>query len=229
MLRRATCAIATCLASLASQPAVAEAPAKPKHALGVVVQGVQSKVARSADLRLVAKVRWSGPKAELRHEWRSVEGPPLPSGADESATELTIPASELDAGDRYHLRLRVVAEWTDEEGEVQSAEAQSDVLFEVNAPPRDGKCTLDLRWSGPVQASLTLGAPGWKDDDQVQYRYSLLRDDKEVVVRNWSLAKSVQTVSVARAGSKLQAKCMVRDKFGDGVTELSDPVTRPGS
>jgi hypothetical protein len=202
------------------------AEVKTKHALSVVVQGAKDKVGRQKDVSLTAKVSWRGPKADLQYRWSSVEGPALPAGADESATTLRIPASELEAGSRYHLRFRVVAEWKDDEGEAQSSEATSEVKFEVNSPPRGGKCTLETRYVGRAQAILTLGAPGWKDDDQVQYRYMLLRNGKETLVHNWSQSLKRETASIARVGDTLQAKCGIRDKFGDGLVALSQEVTR---
>jgi len=203
-----------------------EAAGKGQHALGVVVQGVKPKMPRNADVTLRAKVNWRGPKADLTYAWSSVEGPALPSNADSGSTIIMIPKDELEVGGHYHLRLRVKAEWKDEEGEPQSTEAASDVEFDVNAPPRGGKCTLDTRWVGSTQASLTLGAPGWKDDDQVQYRYSLIRNGKESLLYNWATVTTYREVVAARRGDTLQAKCGIRDKYGDGLTALSDPITR---
>jgi hypothetical protein len=55
----------------------------------------------------------------------------------------------------------------------------------------------------------------------------LRRNKHEVRLKNWSMAKRILEVSLARPGDTLQARCMVRDELGDGTEALSEAFTRP--
>ncbi len=198
-------------------------------ALGVVVVGAKGKIAASQDVRLTGNVRWRGPRATFQYTWSTTDGPTLPYGIDTTSKTLTIPKDDLQAGERYRIRLLVTAEWEDSEADppTQTTEVTSNTTFEVNTGPHGGTCTMAVKWVGPLQASLQIKAPGWTDDDKIQYRYVLLRNGKALVLKNWSHQSSYGAASLARPGDTLQARCMVRDKFGDGAQALSPEVQRP--
>ena len=194
-----------------------------------MVVGAKGKIAASRDVRLTGNVRWRGPRATFQYEWSTTDGPSLPSGIDTSSKTLTIPKGDLQGGERYQIRLEVTAEWEDPEAEppTQTTVVTGDTSFEINTAPQGGSCTMSVKWVGPLQASLRIEAPGWTDDDKIQYRYVLLRNGRKVVLKNWSHRKSLAAASLARPGDTLQAKCMVRDKFGDGTHAMSPEVQRP--
>ncbi|MBW2457627.1 MAG: hypothetical protein JRI68_24190 [Deltaproteobacteria bacterium] len=197
--------------------------------LGVVVVGAKGKITATHDVTLTGNVRWRGPKATFEYQWSTTDGPALPYGIDLAFKTLTIPKGDLQGGERYRLRLQVTALWEEPDADppTQTTVVTGDISFEVNTPPHGGDCTMAVRWVGPMQAALDLKAPGWTDDDKIQYRYVLKRNGREVVLKNWSHQSRLSAASLARPGDKLQAKCMVRDKLGDGAQALSKEVERP--
>jgi hypothetical protein len=198
-------------------------------ALGVVVVGAKGKITASQDVRLTGNIRWRGPRATFQYEWSTTDGPNLPYGIDTATKTLLIPKDDLQGGERYRIRLTVTAQWEDEEADppTQTTEVTGDTTFEVNTGPHGGRCTMSVKWVGPLQARLAIKAPGWTDDDQIQYRYVLIRNGKALVLKNWCHQSSYAAASLARPGDTLQAKCMVRDKLGDGSQALSPEVQRP--
>jgi len=197
--------------------------------LGVVVVGAKGKITATQDVTLTGNVRWRGPRAKLTYEWTTTNGPNLPYGIDTATKTLTIPKADLQPGESYTVRLQVTAEWEDPDADppTQTTSVAGPTSFEVNTPPAGGDCTLAVRWVGRMQAALDIEAPGWTDDDKIQYRYVLRRNGREVVLKNWSHQTRLSAASLARPGDKLQAKCMVRDKLGDGAHALSKTVERP--
>lgn len=200
-----------------------------KYGLGVVIHGVTPTVTRKEAVKLRAKLTWRGPKATFRYAWSTLSGPSLPSSADVHDSELIIPKEALEAGARYELRLRVEADYDDpdDEEDTLTTEAVSQVSFDVNAPPSGGRCEMSVKWHGPAGAVVGLSAPGWSDgDDQIQYRYFLVRNGKPFRVKNWTGERQTSVSTLARVGDTLQARCEIRDQLGDGVIETSDEVRR---
>ena len=202
-----------------------------KYALTLVIGGVRPKVTLDEGVRLEGKAGWRGPKAKLTYEWSSLDGPGLPYEADLSAAKLVLGRDALQAGETYRLQLRVTADYHDpEEDEDRTTEALSAVSFTVNAPPQGGRCVMDVTWVGGSQASVTVEAAGWSDDDTpLQYRYFIVRNGKEQLAKSWSVMKRHATVVVARPGDTLKAICGVRDKLGDAASAESKEMTRPAS
>ena len=200
----------------------------PRQGLGVVVQGVQKKVRASEGIHLKARVTWRGPKADMRYAWSS-EGASIPFGVERDAETLDIDAKDLTPGDRYELTLKVTATYPDPEDEDATLEAtaESRVTIAVNAPPEDGACKLSVTWVGPSQAKLAIDAEGWKDDDPLQYRFFVVRNDQSALAYSWSRLSKYQTASLAKPGDRLQAKCEVRDDFGETTERMSESFTRP--
>jgi hypothetical protein len=212
------------LCTLLSLAAVAHAG----HSLRVTILGTKGRVKSSTPVKLDAKAHWRGPKAELSYHWSTVTGPALPSVADRHSKTLVIPPGELDAGAQYHLRLKITANYKDEDDNLQTVTATSDVKLAVNARPTGGSCTMKLRWVGQRGASFVIAAPGWVDEDdkRIQYRYSIIRNGKRHVLKNWSGATRHQNQSVAKPGDVLVARCDVRDALGDMATAESDKHER---
>jgi hypothetical protein len=222
-------AAALCSATLLSTTTPAQ-PAK-KFALGVLIHGVKPKFALGEEVRLRAKLNWRGPKATFSYRWSTVIGPSLPYNADTRSDTLVLPKGELSPGAHYQVRLKVTAEYElvedeDEAPTTVTTTAQSEVKFVVNEPPSGGRCDIDIKWRGVAGAAVTISAPGWTDDDRVQYRYFLLRNGKPTLVYNWSQQKSTSTATLARSGDTLQARCEIRDELGDGLTKTSKEVIR---
>jgi hypothetical protein len=202
-----------------------------RYSLGVVIAGSKGTVRAKDGIHLGANVTWQGPKAKLRYTWSSVDGAEIPGSVDTSGPKLVLPADELTPGESYRIRIRVVASFVgkDEDGEEgpRQTEATSEVDIAVNAPPNGGTCTMDVEWVGKAGARLSLAAPGWSDDEPIQYRWELLKNGKSVLLENWITRPSWQANVAARPGDTLQARCVVRDELGDAVTADSDAMTRP--
>ncbi|MBI4705980.1 MAG: hypothetical protein HY744_33220 [Deltaproteobacteria bacterium] len=199
------------------------------YALRLTVEGARPKFSLKDTVRLTGRASWSGPRAKLRYLWSSEARPPLPAGADPSAATLVFPREQLVPGASYRLRLDVIAEFNNPDGEPpeQTAQATSEVFFQINTPPRGGGCTLQAKPVGDGQAAVRVEAPGWTDEEQIQYRYVLLRNAAVALMQNWSLRGALVEVVPARPGDRLQAKCQVRDKLGDGAEALSRELARP--
>lgn len=200
-----------------------------KHSLRVVVHGVKKKIRTVDGIDLRAKLQWRGPKAEFSYRWSAETGPALPYGTERDGERLVVKPDELTPGETYHLRLDATATYPDPEDETVTltAKASSTVSIAVNAPPRDGDCTMEVTWHGPAQASLVMEAGGWSDDgDKLQYKFLLIRNGKEFVAHNWSRSTKYATASLAKPGDELQTKCVVRDDLGDMSEALSKLVKR---
>src|SRR5688500_1074547 len=157
---------------------VTPAHADARYALGVVIAGSKGTVRAKDGIHLGANVSWQGPKAKFRYSWSSVDGAEIPGSVDASGPKLFVPADELTPGESYRIRIRVVASFVGkgEDGEEapQQTEATSEVDIAVNAPPSGGKCNMAVEWVGKAGARLSLEAPGWSDDEPIQYRWELL-------------------------------------------------------
>jgi hypothetical protein len=217
---------------LAAALALAPSPLAAKsYGLGVVVRGTKGKVRAADGIQVEANVTWSGPKATFRYAWSSLEGPALPSTIDTSQKKLALTAADLEPGERYRLGVRVVADYVDEDEDgdkgARTTEATGEVTVEVNAPPRGGRCTLEVDFIAPATARIRIEAPGWKDDDRIHYRWWLVRNQRKTRLENWRTTSSLSKTVPARTGDTLQAVCDVRDELGDLVTAESEAKTRP--
>jgi hypothetical protein len=204
------------------------AAAQAGNSMRLTILGTKGRVRSATPVKLDAKVHWRGPKADLSYSWSTVSGPALPGVVDRHSKTLTIPPGELQQGAKYHVRLKVTADYKDDEDNPLTVTATSDVKLAVNAPPRGGKCTMKLRWVGKRGASFVIAAPDWVDEDdkRIQYRYSIVRNGKRHTLKNWSGAKSHQNQSVAKPGDVLVGRCDVRDALGDQVTAKSEEHRR---
>jgi hypothetical protein len=193
------------------------------HRLAVTVTRVGPKTPVGQPIEIRSRVRWRGKRAELTYDWSTVAGPPLPDGVDTSARVLVLPANSLEPGQKYHVRLVVTA--PGEEG--NRIEASSDVKFVANEAPKGGSCTIKAKAVRGRVLRIGLAAPGWSDPDGVQYRFELRSGKRLVAVQNWRHFNTFATTVRLKPGQRVFGRCLVRDKFGDGLTLDTRRVSGP--
>lgn len=228
MLHRLAAAVLCATALVCPSPV----DAGESYSLGVMVRSnARGKVPRKS-IELAAKVMWSGPEAELRYHWAPVTGGLIPYGVDTRKPELVLNEQDLVAGEQYHLRLTVTAEYQpkDEQAPRQTTEATHDVQFEINAPPTAGDCELEAQWLPGSRGLLKVSATGWKDEDgAVRYRYTLVRDGERRLLQSWTVKPAFAIGVAARPGDRMQVECEARDLLGDITGKLSREVVRTDS
>ncbi len=190
---------------------------QPAPTLRVDVRGAKPKVALTETVKLKAVVTWRGPEATFTYQWAVLNGPPLSASATDKE-ELVIPPGDLRSGLTVKLRLTVTVKWLDADvdpPEEKTDKSETDVTFEVNAPPRGGDCRLNFARVRDNKADINISAPDWKDDDPpIQYRFVLLHQHKPVHEQKWSFMPRAMVRNLELSmGDHLQVECYVRDRF----------------